>query len=132
MPRHRRVPTTTGGLIAGWTNIAAFFGISVMTARRWAKLHGLPVVLMPGGGAMTSAGLIDLWLLSRMPRREISAAELTNAVAEMTAALQATPEALTKVQAMIDQAVHDAVRRAVAAGFAAKAEAAQAAMSQRQ
>ena len=126
MARFRRTPRTSGGLIAGWSNIANMFGVSIMTARRWAKMHGLPVVLMPGGGAMTSAGMVDLWLLSRMPRRDVSAAELGGAIAEMGAALKASPAALAKVQAAIDQAVTDAVRRAVEAGFAAQAEAASA------
>ncbi len=115
MPRYRRVPTTSNGIIAGWDNIAKLFGTHRLTARRWAKLHGLPVVRTPNGGAITSMTLIDLWLLSRMPRREISAAELANAVADMTAALQATPAALAKVQAAIDAAVQDAVSRAVQA-----------------
>ena len=126
MPRFRRTPRTSGGLIAGWTNIAAYFGRSVMTARRWAKQHGLPVVLMPGGGAMTSVGMVDLWLLSRLPRRDVSAAELGGAIAEMGAALQASAAALATVQAAIDAAVQDAVRQAVVAGFAARAEAASA------
>ena len=127
MPRFRRTPRTSGGLIAGWTNIAAYFGRSVMTARRWAKQHGLPVVLMPGGGAMTSVGMVDLWLLSRLPRREVSAAELGGAIAEMGAALQASPAALATVQAAIDAAVQGAVHQAVVAGFAERSEAAQAA-----
>ena len=113
MPRFRRTPRTSGGLIAGWTNIAAYFGRSVMTARRWAKQHGLPVVLMPGGGAMTSVGMVDLWLLSRLPRRDVSAAELGGAIAEMGAALQASPAALATVQAAIDAAVQGAVHQAV-------------------
>ena len=125
MARFRRTPRTSGGLIAGWASVAAYFGVSVMTARRWAKQHGLPVVLMPGGGAMTSVGLTDLWLLSRMPRRDVNAAELGGAIAEMGAALKASPAALATVQAMIDEAVQDAARRAVEAGFTARMETAQ-------
>ena len=53
-----------------------------MTARRWAKLHGLPVITSPNGGALTSMTLIDLWLLSRMPRRTIGEAELAHAVVQ--------------------------------------------------
>ena len=127
MARFRRTPRTSGGLIAGWAAVAAYFGVSVMTARRWAKQHGLPVVLMPGGGAMTSVGLTDLWLLSRMPRRDVSAAELGGAIAELGTALQASPVALAKVQAAIDAAVQDAVHQAVVGGFAERAGAAQAA-----
>ena len=115
MPRHRRVPTTSNGIIAGWDNIAALFGVHRMTARRWAKLHGLPVITSPNGGALTSMTLIDLWLLSRMPRRKIGEAELAHAVADMTAALQASPAALAKVQAAVDAAVQDAVSRAMQA-----------------
>ena len=115
MPRHRRVPTPSNGIIAGWDNIAALFGVHRMTARRWAKLHGLPVITSPNGGALTSMTLIDLWLLSRMPRRTIGEAELAHAVADMTAALQASPAALAKVQAAVDAAVQDAVSRAVQA-----------------
>ena len=126
MARVRRTPRTSGGLIAGWANVAAYFGVSVMTARRWAKQHGLPVVLMPGGGAMTSVGMVDLWMLSRLPRRDVNPAELGGAIAELGAALQASPAALAKVQAAIDVAVQDAVRAAVEAGFAARAEAASA------
>ena len=122
MARFQRTPRTSGGLIAGWANVAAYFGVSIMTARRWAKQHGLPVVLMPGGGAMTSVGLTDLWLLSRMPRRDVSAAELGGAIAELGDALQASPAALATVQAAIDQAVTDAARRAVEAGFTARME----------
>ena len=126
MPRFRRTPRTSGGLIAGWANIAAHFGRSVMTMRRWAKEQGFPVILMPGGDVMTSAGLIDLWLLSRMPKHDVSAAELGGAIAELGDALQASPAVLAKVQAAIDAAVQDAVRAAVEAGFAARAEAASA------
>ena len=126
MARFRRTPRTSGGLIAGWTNIAAYFGRSVMTMRRWAKEQGFPVIAMPGGDVMTSAGLIDLWLLSRMPKHDVSAAELGGAIAEMGSALQASPAALAKVQAAIDQAVTDAVHQAVVAGFAARTEAASA------
>ena len=121
MPRYRRVPATTNGIIAGWDNIAKLFGTHRLTARRWAKLHGLPVVLTPNGGAVTSMTLIDLWLLSRMPRFTIGEAELAHAVADMTAALQASPAALAKVQAAIDAAVQDAVSRAVQASHAARA-----------
>ena len=81
----------------------------------YAKLHGLPVITSPNGGALTSMTLIDLWLLSRMPRRTIGEAELTHAVADMTAALQASPAALAKVQAAVDAAVQDAVSRAMQA-----------------
>lgn len=127
MARFRRTPRTSGGLIAGWTNIAAYFGRSVMTMRRWAKEQGFPVIVMPGGDVMTSTGLVDLWLLSRMPRHDVSAAELGGAIAEMGAALQASPAAMAKVQAAIDAAVQDAVHQAVVAGYAERAEAAQAA-----
>ena len=126
MARFQRTPRTSGGLIAGWTNIAAYFGRSVMTMRRWAKEQGFPVIVMPGGDVMTSTGLIDLWLLSRMPKHDVSAAELGGAIAELGDALQASPAALATVQAAIDQAVTDAARRAVEAGFAAQAEAASA------
>ena len=95
--------------------------------RRWAKEQGFPVILMPGGDVMTSTGMIDLWLLSRMPRRDVSAAELGGAIAELGDALQASPAALAKVQAAIDAAVHDAVHQAVVAGYAERGEAAQAA-----
>ena len=86
--------------------------------RRWAKEHGFPVILMPGGGAMTSTGIIDLWLLSRMPQQRISQAELDHAVAELGDALQASPATLAKVQEMIDQAVQSSVRCAVEAASA--------------
>ena len=127
MARFRRTPRTSGGLIAGWANIAAYFGRSIMTMRRWAKEQGFPVILMPGRDVMTSTGLIDLWLLSRMPKHDVSAAELGGAMAEMSAALQASPAALAKIQAAIDAAVQGAVHQAVVAGYAERGEAAQAA-----
>ena len=124
MARFRRVPRTTGGIIAGWDAIATLFGVHRMTVRRWARQHGLPVVLSPSGGALTSVGLLDLWLLSRLPRPKVNEAELAQAIAEMVGPPRASAVAIAQVHAAIDEAVQDAIERAVQAAQAARAPAA--------
>jgi hypothetical protein len=68
MPRRRRVPTTTNGIIAGLQTIADTFGVSRMTIQRWMRDHGFPAAKLPDGHVVTSVTLIDLWLLGRLKR----------------------------------------------------------------
>ena len=37
------------GLLTGWKRIASFLGVSVRTARRYAKRYSMPVRNWPGG-----------------------------------------------------------------------------------
>jgi hypothetical protein len=58
--------TAQMGTLRNWKAIYLYLGVSESTARRWERLHGLPVMRMPGGEAFTTKNLIDQWVLARV------------------------------------------------------------------
>ena len=66
MARFRRLPQTSNGIITGLTPIAAMFGVSTKTIRRWVEKEGFPAAKLPDGHVATSVTLVDLWLLGRL------------------------------------------------------------------
>lgn len=52
--------------ILTWPDIASHLGVSVSTARRWARLHDLPIARLPDGRACTTRNLVEQWLFARV------------------------------------------------------------------
>ena len=46
----------------GWSQIAAYLGVSIQTARRRHRRWGLPVVRCVGRRVFTTKGVIDAWI----------------------------------------------------------------------
>ena len=66
MARYRCLPQTSNGIITGLAPIAAMFGVSTKTIRRWVENEGFPAARLPDGHVTTSVTLVDLWLLGRL------------------------------------------------------------------
>jgi len=59
------------GLVLGWKNIAALFGISVRTAQNWEEYRGFPVLRMRRGRGgrprvYIEMGILRAWLVKDM------------------------------------------------------------------
>ena len=66
MARYRCLPQTSNGIITGLAPIAAMFGVSTKTIRRWVETEAVPAAKLPDGHVTTSVTLVDLWLLGRL------------------------------------------------------------------
>lgn len=57
-------------VLVGWQEIADYFGVSVVTVMRWARLYGLPVS-RPGGMRNVIARISDLeaWIKAGLKNR---------------------------------------------------------------
>ena len=56
---------TEPSLLIGWERISRYCGVSVRTDRRWGKVDGLPVAVLPDGRRAVTKSLIDQWVLAR-------------------------------------------------------------------
>ena len=50
-------------MLTGWKSIAKYLNITVQTAKKWHKVHGLPVIRGPYNVPITFEDLVKEWLL---------------------------------------------------------------------
>ena len=56
-------------MLLTWPLISQYLWVSTTTARRWARVEGLPIAYRPDGRTFTSKSLIDQWILVRVRQR---------------------------------------------------------------
>ena len=56
-------PEVKDGWIVGWKDIARYIGCSHRTAKRWHKIHSIPIYRLPSNKPVAVKYMLDQWLI---------------------------------------------------------------------
>ncbi len=63
--RNKYVDNQSKDVLIGWPSICKHMGVGVSAARRWERVHALPIARLPDGRTCTTRQLLQAWILAR-------------------------------------------------------------------